>query len=187
LQVCPRAFLPAGFVASCYLLGLLGLIPPLDELGLVVLLPFIPLLPDPVVPLNAPGYFFINALHCESCCIEFGDMPWHFVSVVFSLLVMLDMLDWAKLAPVNAAAMPTASVKVANVFIGSLLVSRGEGTSRVPPETRGCAKERSCIRELEGKFFAQSSTIEHVHIEAGDPRRIGNRFDPGDAAIGESE
>jgi hypothetical protein len=96
LRIYPRAVLPAGSVIqlqSAYLLGLLGVIPPL-ELGLVVLLPLMPLLvPDPVVPLNAPGYFFSNALHCESCCIALGDMPLHFVSVVFSVLVMLDIDD----------------------------------------------------------------------------------------------
>jgi hypothetical protein len=54
------------------LLGLLGLIPPL-ELGLVVVLPFMPLLvPDPVVAL---GYFFIRAVHCESACMALLDMP----------------------------------------------------------------------------------------------------------------
>jgi hypothetical protein len=96
LQIYPRAVLPAGSVIQlqpAYLLGLLGVIPPL-ELGLVVLLPLMPLLvPDPVVPLNALGYFFSNALHCESCCIALDDMPLHFVSVVFSVLVMLDIDD----------------------------------------------------------------------------------------------
>jgi hypothetical protein len=102
--------------AGRYLLGLVGLVP-LLELGLVVLLPLMPLLPDPVVPVKASGYFFNNALHCESCCIALGDMPLHFVSVVFSLLVMLDIDDWAKPAPANATAMQAPSVKVAKVFI----------------------------------------------------------------------
>jgi hypothetical protein len=44
-------------------------------------------------------------------------MPLHFVSVVFSLLVMLDIDDWAKPAPANATAMQAPSVKVAKVFI----------------------------------------------------------------------
>jgi hypothetical protein len=106
-----------------YLLGLLGLIPPL-ELGLVVLLPFKPLLPDPVVPFAASGYFFNSASHCESFCIAVGDMPSHFVHCVFSLLVMLDA-DAAKPAPAKAAVMQMPRAKVTIRFILNLLISPG--------------------------------------------------------------
>jgi hypothetical protein len=78
--------------------------------------PLMPLL-DPVVPFAASGYFFIKARHCESFCIALGDMPWHFVQVAFSLLVMLDD-DAANPAPANAAVMQTPRAKVASVFIG---------------------------------------------------------------------
>jgi hypothetical protein len=92
-------------------------IPAAPELVLLVdpLMP-LPLMPDPVVPFAASGYFFKRAWHCESFCIALGDMPWHFVHVVFSLLVMLDD-DAAKPAPAKAVAMQTPRAKVAIFFI----------------------------------------------------------------------
>jgi hypothetical protein len=97
------------------LLGLLGAIAP-PEFGLVVLLPFMPLLPDPVVPFVASGYFFSNAWHCELLRIALGDMPSHCAHCAFSVLVMPDA-DAAKPAPAKATVMQAPKARVANVFI----------------------------------------------------------------------
>jgi hypothetical protein len=117
--------------------------------------PLMPLL-DPVVPFAASGYFFIKARHCESFCIALGDMPWHFVQVAFSLLVMLDD-DAANPAPANAAVMQTPRAKVASVFIGVSSFS-GEGTSCVPLATRASAPDRSSGRAIRGNVFLAPPT-----------------------------
>ena len=99
-------------------LGLLMLLLPLPEL--------MPLL-DPVVPLfAASGYFFISAEHCASLCIALGDMSSHFCHCVFSALVMSDA-EAAKPAPANATVMQVPRAKVANVFIGFSFPVEGTG------------------------------------------------------------
>jgi hypothetical protein len=108
---------------------LFGGVVALGLLGLVALPAF-----EPVVPLCiASGYFFSSAEHCASLCIALDDMPLHFVIVVFSAAVMLDIDDWAKPAPANATVMQVPRAKVANVFI---CVSSFPGGGHVVRATR---------------------------------------------------
>jgi hypothetical protein len=116
----PAAISAGGIRLSCGYFYFF--IPPELVLPLMPLL-LEPLMPLPVVPLPASGYFFISAWHCESFCIEVCDMPWHFVQVVFSLLVMLEA-GAARVAPAKAVAMPMPRAIVANFLISNSSVSR---------------------------------------------------------------